>query len=74
MKLSKKLLIAILCLSSLLTLLGTAIQLYADYQRDLSHIQNEMKKLETIYKKPLAHSLWDFNYEQINCKYKAFQP
>ncbi|MGM0769848.1 MAG: EAL domain-containing protein [Pseudomonadota bacterium] len=56
--LSFRLLAWILLFSSLFTLIASAIQLYSDYRKDLTQIDNRMMVVETGYASSLARSLW----------------
>lgn len=56
--LSFRLLAYILLFSSLFTLISSAIQIYSDYRKDLSQIDNRMMVVETGYTSSLARSLW----------------
>ena len=56
--LSFRLLAYILLFSSAFTLIASAIQIYSDYRKDLSQIDNRMMVVETGYTSSLARSLW----------------
>jgi len=56
--LSFRLLAYILLFSSVFTLISSAIQIYSDYRKDLSQIDNRMMVVETGYTSSLARSLW----------------
>lgn len=56
--LSFRLLAWILLFSSLFTVIASAIQLYLDYRKDLTQIDNRMVVVETGYASSLARSLW----------------
>lgn len=56
--LSFRLLAYILIFSSLFTLVASAIQIYSDFRRDLTAVENRMKVVETGYAASLARSLW----------------
>ncbi|MFZ5723117.1 MAG: ATP-binding protein [Pseudomonadota bacterium] len=65
-QLSLKLLGYILLVSSLITLLLTAWQLWSDYQRDVSGIEERLGILEQTTLEPLTNSVWALNEDQIN--------
>lgn len=56
--LSFRLLAWILLFSSAFTLIASAIQIYSDYRKDLSQIDNRMAVVESGYSSSLARSLW----------------
>lgn len=63
--LSIRLLTLILLVSSVLTLLLTAWQLWADYERELDGIEERLQVLEHTTLQPLSNSVWSLNEEQI---------
>ena len=60
-KLSRRVLAYILLCSSFLSLCSTAIQLYVDYQDNLSALNQRFDNIETSYIQSISTSLWDFN-------------
>lgn len=56
--LSFRLLAWILLFSSAFTLVASALQIYSDYRKDLSQIDNRMQVVEAGYASSLARSLW----------------
>ncbi|MGO1503203.1 MAG: EAL domain-containing protein [Marinobacter sp.] len=56
--LSFRLLAWIVLFSSIFTLIASAIQIYSDYHKDLSQIDNRMQLVESGYASTLARSLW----------------
>ena len=56
--LSFRLLAWILLFSSAFTLVASALQIYSDYRKDLSQIDNRMQVVESGYASSLARSLW----------------
>ena len=56
--LSFRLLAWILLFSSAFTLIASGIQIYIDYRKDLSQIDNRMDVVEAGYSSSLARSLW----------------
>ncbi|MFZ5756561.1 MAG: ATP-binding protein [Pseudomonadota bacterium] len=65
-QLSLKLLGYILLVSSGITLLLTAWQLWSDYHRDVSGIEERLAILEQTTLDPLTNSVWALNEDQIN--------
>ena len=55
---SSRLIIFILLASSLITLLGTAYQLYTDYRRDVGLIEERMVQIQSSYLRGIVNSLW----------------
>ncbi|MDP6656224.1 MAG: histidine kinase dimerization/phosphoacceptor domain -containing protein [SAR324 cluster bacterium] len=55
---SSRLIIFILLASSLITLLGTAYQLYTDYRRDVGLIEERMIQIQSSYLRGIVNSLW----------------
>jgi diguanylate cyclase (GGDEF)-like protein/PAS domain S-box-containing protein len=64
-RLGYRLLGAIVLASTCLALIATGIQLYVDYRRDLSAIDDELAQVGHTYSDSLANSLWSFNDTQI---------
>ncbi|WP_404369458.1 EAL domain-containing protein [Marinobacter sp.] len=56
--LSFRLLAYILLFSSLFTLIATGIQIYSDFRKDVSLIDERMSVIETSYASSLSRSLW----------------
>ena len=56
--LSFRLLAYILLFSSLFTLAASAIQIYSDFRRDVSLVDERMSVIETSYSSSLSRSLW----------------
>ena len=48
----------ILLFSSAFTMVASALQIYSDYRKDLSQIDNRMQVIESGYASSLARSLW----------------
>jgi two-component system, NtrC family, sensor kinase len=64
-RLGYRLLGAIVLASTCLALVATGIQLYVDYQRDLSAIDAELSRLQRSQLPSLANSLWSFDETQL---------
>lgn len=56
--LAYRLLFYILLCSSIFTVLTTALQLFFDYKRDVSFIEERMVQIETSYLESLTNSVW----------------
>ena len=56
--LAYRLLFYILLCSSIFTVLATALQLFFDYKRDISFIEERMVQIETSYLTSLTNSVW----------------
>ena len=63
--LSALLLAYILLISSLLTLLGTGLQVYNDYRNDVSQIHADIQTIEKSFLLPLASGVWNLDREQV---------
>lgn len=63
--LSYRLLVYILLCSTVLAVLSTAIQLFWDYKKDLTDIQQGMDSIEAGYLDSLSSSLWKLDQDQI---------
>jgi diguanylate cyclase (GGDEF)-like protein/PAS domain S-box-containing protein len=63
--LSFKLLGYIVICSSLFTLFATSIQVYVDYQRDLSLVHQRLRLIETSYSTSLSRSLWSLDQKLL---------
>ncbi len=61
----RKLIIYIFLFSSVVTFLGTALQLYLDYTRDIKSIQDTMSQIESSYLQSISSSLWYIDEEQV---------
>lgn len=61
----RRLLVSILVFSSLLTLALTALQLYFDYQRDVTAVEHHVEQIRSGYHDSLAHSLWSVDLPQL---------
>lgn len=67
----RRLIIYILLFSSVVTLLGTAVQLYFDYRRDLQNIDANINQIETGYLKTLSEGVWSFNERMIRLQLQS---
>jgi len=55
---ARRLILAMVLFSSLITLVVTAIQLYRDYNRDLLLIDSQLKQIQDVHIRSIAGSLW----------------
>jgi len=55
---ARRLILAMVLFSSLITLVVTAIQLYRDYNRDLLLIDSQLKQIQDVHIRSIASSLW----------------
>ncbi|WP_111641107.1 sensor histidine kinase [Marinimicrobium alkaliphilum] len=61
----RRLLLLIILFSSCVTLLSTGVQLYVDYQRDLSAINTRLDEVESGYLGSISASLWNLDIRQL---------
>ena len=61
-----RILVYILLCSSAFTLIATALQLYFDYQRDVSLIEERIEQIETSYLASVEYSVWLFDPEGVD--------
>ena len=62
---ARRLLVAVIAFSSLVTAIITAAELYGDYRRDLREIDAAFRFIESSHTRSLAHSLWQFDGEAV---------
>jgi len=55
---ARRLILAMVLFSSMITLVVTAIQLYRDYNRDLLLIDSQLKQIQDVHMRSIAGSLW----------------
>ena len=55
---AKQLIVYVILFSSLITLITTGIQLYAEYDRDISNIDTRFEEIKSIHLKNLASRVW----------------
>ncbi len=71
-KIGKRLLIAIILFSSIITLFTSAIQLYINFDNDLEQIHIQFDQIEKLHLKPLAENVWNFYDEMIMVQLQAW--
>jgi len=64
-RLAKKLMLAVILSSTLITILTTSFQLYGIYSRDISAIDARLKEIETVHVGSVSSVLWNSDYEQL---------
>ena len=64
--LSRRLLVLILCCSTVFTLIATAVQLYLEYQNDVQKIDENVSFIQSSYVPAFARSLYELNDEQLD--------
>lgn len=69
----RRLLLAIILFSSLVTLIATAVQLYTDYRRDLNQIENRLADIESSYLASLGASLWNLDINQLKLQLEGIR-
>ncbi len=62
---ARRLLVAVIAFSSLVTAILTAAELYGDYRRDLRDIDAAFRFIESSHARSLAHGLWQFDGEAV---------
>jgi len=64
-RIAKRLTIYILLFSSVITLLGTSLQLYLDYSEDVESVQKSIYLIKTTHLSGIINHLWISDSEQI---------
>ncbi len=64
-QIARRLIIAFVVFSSLITVVTTTIQLFGDYRHGLLSIESDFELIEASYLESLADSLWTFNSKQV---------
>ncbi|WP_161626908.1 ATP-binding protein [Desulfospira joergensenii] len=62
----RRLIIYILLFSSVVTFLGTSLQLYVEYSSDIKSIQKTFQQIESSYLQSLSSSLWAIDKQQAD--------
>jgi PAS domain S-box-containing protein len=60
-----KLIVSILLFSGTITVIITAIQLYAEYRRDVNDIDVFISRIEKSFLSPIASSLWNLDMQSV---------
>ncbi len=64
-RLARRLIVAIVLFSSIITLITTAIQLFMDYKHDLSTIRKSIQTIRSTHLDTLSHSVWVYDEQRI---------
>jgi len=64
--LGRRMLIAVLLMSSLFTVVQASYQLYTDYKLGLSEIEQQFQQIYLSYNKSLSSSIWDIDTEETD--------
>ena len=62
---AKKLIVALVLFSAAVSALITAIELYADYRRDVAQIDRSLEFIGTSYRVPLTDSVWIADNDKV---------
>lgn len=65
-RLAKKQLLFIVLFSSIITLLGTLIQLSVEYRSDINYIQTQLQQIKDSHLDSMNSSLWKLDDNQLN--------
>jgi PAS domain S-box-containing protein len=63
--LARRFIVFILLFSSFITLLGTSLQLYLDYSRDMGAINTALEQIEKSHRQSVINNLWVADLEQL---------
>lgn len=64
----RRIIVILVVISSLITLISTIIQLYGDYQQEVSAVEIRFQELEDVHLESLTINLWEFNERQLNIR------
>ncbi len=64
-KLGRKFVCQIVLVSALLSLIASAIQLYAGYQRDRSHVLSTVTAIDKSFRSGLEEALWQYYFPLV---------
>ncbi|MBT8155681.1 hypothetical protein KMP13_17790 [Epibacterium ulvae] len=64
-RLSLRLVLASLLISSFLSLFATAIQIFSSYQRQKTDTLRVFQQVEQVMQRQLEQALWEFDFEQV---------
>ena len=70
-KISHKLLISILLVSSVITLLLTALQLYFNFRYEISEIEMQLQQVEKGFLASITESVWDMDTRRLQTQLKG---
>jgi len=66
-----RLLNCVLLISSFVTVILTALQLYADYRRDVADVESRLERIGGAYLDSLAEGLWNLDERQLRLQLDA---
>ncbi len=66
-----KLIARLIIFIALLTLVGTCLQLYIDYRKDISAVRNQLSYIEASHKQSLSNDIWLFNDQGLQAQLKG---
>ena len=66
-----RLLISVLLISSFVTFILTALQLYADYRRDVANVESQLGRIGGVYLDSMAEGLWNLDERQLQLQLDA---
>ncbi len=70
-KLSIRLLLIVLFISTFITLITSSFLLYIDYQKDLKAIEEHQERIQEVDLKELTLDLWEFDWPKVELKLKG---
>lgn len=70
-KLSIRLLLIVLVISTCITLITSCFLLYIDYQKDLKAIREHQARIQEVDLKELTLDLWEFDWPKVELKLKG---
>jgi len=66
-----RLLIGVLLISSFVTVILTALQLYSDYRREVADVESRLERIGEVYSDSLAEGLWNLDERQLQLQLDA---
>lgn len=63
--LARQFIVAIILFSSVVTLVLTALQLYAEYRHEVDGLEKSLRQVEKVHLKSLTQSLWATNVKEL---------
>ncbi|MGD8927234.1 MAG: hypothetical protein PVG20_10300, partial [Thioalkalispiraceae bacterium] len=64
-RIARRLIVAIVLFSTLITLLTSAYQLYGYYKRDMNTIHSHLHEIETVYLSSIAAQVWVADQDEM---------
>lgn len=71
--LARRLIVAVVLFSALLTLVISAVQLFRDYRLDVSSIESRIKQIEDVSLKTLTNNLWVADTQEMQTHINALR-